>query len=372
MTNETEESGANRIPAAFERISRGMTAHGAPLLAENLAPGAAPERLARAEVTFGIALLDDLRALWSLHDGQRDEGNGFFEAYNFLSAAWAVAQQETVLMCIAFARESPELWPATGGTMDELQSNHWIPFAARDSDSLVVHGVTGRVFACDHDDAPKLLAPSLAAWLEQYASRVEADDYAVESGFGDYYLELRDRKAERRQQERTEREAEHERFRRETPLLDQFCKGLDSRDTDRCAEVLKDALDREDKEAFGAAIALLFGSKADPKFVAGALRTLLKTVTLSPDQWVDVAMGGALLENNAVRDAALSHCTGVSAERLIQLAASVTAAPQAERAALDDVLKKVRAKTPAETIAQADAAQGSWWSRLFKTRPPKA
>jgi hypothetical protein len=175
-------------------------------------------------------------------------------------------------MCIAFARESPDLWPATGGTMDELQSNHWLPCAAQDSDSLVVHGITGRVFACDHDDSPKLLAPSLATWLEQYASRVEADDYAVEGGFGDYYLERRDREAERRQKKRTEREAEHERFGRETPLLDQFRKGLDGRDTDRCAEVLKDALDRENTEAFAAAIALLFGSKAEPKFVAGTLR----------------------------------------------------------------------------------------------------
>jgi cell wall assembly regulator SMI1 len=62
-----------------------MTAHDAPLLVENLAPGAAPERLAHAEAEFGVALLDDLRALWSLHDGQREAGNGFIEAYNLLS-----------------------------------------------------------------------------------------------------------------------------------------------------------------------------------------------------------------------------------------------------------------------------------------------
>jgi len=357
---------------ALERISRWMNAHGAPLLAENLAPGVTPERLAQAEAEFGIALPDDLRTLWSLHNGQREEGNGFVEAYNLLSIEWAVAQQETVLMCIEFARESPDQWPATGGAMDELRSNHWLPFAAQDSDSLVVHGITGRVFACDHDDSPKLLAPSLAEWLEQYASRVDADDYAVEEGFGDYYLQLRDREAERRNQERAEREAEHDRFRRETPLLDQFRKALANKDEDRCIEVLKDALDRDDTEAFHAAIALLFTSNPEPKFAAGALRPLLNAVVLNPDQWVDVAIGGALLGNNAIRDVAVARCAGVSVNRLKQLAAAVIAADEPERKVLDDVLQRVRTKAPANTTAQADAAASNWLSRLFGKRPPKA
>lgn len=362
---------SDRIKAALERISRWMNGQGAPLLVENLAPGATEERLAQAEAEFGIALPNDLRALWSLHDGQREEGNGFIEAYNLLSVQWAVAQQESVLMCIEFARESPDQWPETGGTMDELRSNHWLPFAAQDSDSLVVHGVTGRVFACDHDDSPKLLTPSLAEWLEQYASRVEADDYAVEEGFGDYYLQLRDREAERRNQERAEREAEHERFRRETPLLDQFRKGLADKDEDRCTDVLKDALDRDDVNAFQAAIALLFSPEAEPKFVAGTLRPLLSTVVLDPDRWVDVAIGGALLGNNAIRDVAISHCTSVSVDRLKRLAAAVTGAAEPERKALEDVLQMVRAKTPADTTTQADSPPGNWLSRLFGKRTPK-
>lgn len=371
MTGGAGDLGADRIRDAFERISRWMNAHGAPLLVENLAPGASPERLAQAEAALGAALPDDLRALWSLHDGQREEGNGFIEAYNLLSVQGAVAEQETVLSCIEFARETPDQWPATGGTMDELQSNHWLPFAAQDSDSLVVHGVTGRVFACDHDDSPRLLAPSLAAWLENYASRVDAEDYAVEEGFGDYSLQLRDRDAELRQQERAEREAEHERFRRETPLLDQLRKALASKDEDRCTEVLKGALDRDDADEFRAAITMLFGAKAEPKLVAGALRPLLQVVVLEPDQWVDVAIGGALLGNNAIRDVAISHCTDVSADRLRQLAATVTGAATAERAVLDDVLQRVRAKAPADTTAQADAPRGNWLSRLLGKRPPE-
>jgi len=188
-----ENENTEGIRLAIERISRWMNEHGAPLLVENLAPAASAERLAEAEAEFGMAFPSDLRAMWSLHDGQREEGNGFIEAYNLLSVQWALAERETVLMGIEFARESPDWWEDSGGTTEELHSNQWLPFAAQDSDSLVVHGLTGRVFQCDHDDSPKLLAPSLGEWFLRYADRVEANDYAVEEGFGDYYLSLRDR-----------------------------------------------------------------------------------------------------------------------------------------------------------------------------------
>lgn len=127
-------------------------------------------------------------------------------------------------------------------------------------------------------------------------------------------------------------------------------------------------MDRNETEALEAATAQLFGSNAGPRFVAGVLRPLLKVVTLDPDQWVDVAIGGALLGNNAIRDVAISHCTGVSADRLKQLAAAVTGAATTDRAALDDVLQRVRAKVPADTTAQAEASRGNWLSRLFGKR----
>jgi cell wall assembly regulator SMI1 len=367
----THGSREDRIRTALERIVRWMNAHGAPLLVENLAPGASSEALAQVEAGFGCALPTDLRALWSLHDGQREDGNGFVEAFDLLSSRQALAEQETVVMLLDLLRERPDDWHETGATAEELQSNHWLPFAARDSDSLVVSGVSGRVFSCDHDDAPRLLASSLAEWLEGYAARVEADDYAVEEGFGDYYLQRRDREAERRMQQREQREAERERYRRETPLLDQLRDGLARRDADRCTEVLKDALQR-DTQAFHEAVALLFASRPEPKLVAGALRPLLDAVALAPDQWVDVAVGGALLENHAIRDVALSRCAGASSERVAHLAEEARRASGTERELHANVLEKVRASTPAPSTAPPDdAPPGNWLSRLFGKRAPK-
>jgi cell wall assembly regulator SMI1 len=336
-----EKKNIDGIRLSMERISRWMNEHGARLLVENLAPATTEERLAEAEVEFGMALPSDLRTLWSLHDGQREDGNGFIEAYNLLSVKWALADRETVLMSIEFARESPDWWKNSGGTQEELHSNHWLPFAAQDSDALVVNGLTGRVFQFDHDDLPKLLAPSLEEWFQRYADRVEADDYEVEEGFGDYYLCLRDREFERRLEERARRQAEHEQMRREVPLLEQFHEAIAKSDEDRCIEVLEDAIQRDDKDAFNSAVALLFNGSIDLKLVARALRPLLNAVTLTPDQWVDVAEGGALIGNNAIRDVSLSHAAGRSIARLNRLEKVAAAASSSERDALEIILERL-------------------------------
>ncbi|WP_394846020.1 SMI1/KNR4 family protein [Pendulispora brunnea] len=357
-----------RIRTAIQRVSRWMNTHGAPLLVENLAPGATAERLAQAETEFGVALPADLRALWSLHDGQREQhANGFIEIYNLLSVEWALVQRETVLAGIEFARESPDWWKESGGTEEELLSDHWLPFAAQDSDSLVVHGLTGRVFQCDHDDSPKLLAPSLGQWFERFAAQVEADDYAVEEGFGDYYLERRDREAEHRAELRQQQEAAHQRMRREVPILDQFRVAISNKDAERCIEVLQDAGDD-----FNGAVELLFKDDLETTFVASALRPFLNAVTtLTPDQWVDVAVGGALLGNHAIRDIAASHATELSASRLKQLEKAMAAASSPlEHDAMESVLQKLRAMQPADP--PPNEGQGNWLSRLFKKRPPKA
>jgi cell wall assembly regulator SMI1 len=365
MANEQDKE---RMRLSIERISRWMNAHDAPLLVSNLAPGASAEELARTESELGVALPSDLGALWSLHDGQREEQNGFVESYDLLSIRGALAQREDVLSAIEFARESPDWWKDSGGTSEELTSNHWLPFAGRDSDSLVVHGVSGRVFQVPHDDSPKLIAASLGEWFQRYADRVEADDYAVEEGFGDYYLELRDREAERREQERARRASEQERLRRETPLLDQLHQAIERQDAERCTEVLKDALDRDDKASFDASVARLFADDLDAKFLAGALRPLLNAVTLTPDQWVDVAVGGALLGNHAIRDVAVSRADGFSAAGSKRLETTLSNAPPEDRSALEQVVQKLRAKRTSD--APSHGGGGSWLSRLFKKRPP--
>jgi hypothetical protein len=92
-------------------------------------------------------------------------------------------------MFVEFLREDPSGWEEAGVTADEAESNRWLPFAGRDSDTLAVNCVTGRVFACGKDAPPlQLVAASVTEWIEQYADRIEGGAYAVEEGFGDYFL----------------------------------------------------------------------------------------------------------------------------------------------------------------------------------------
>jgi len=74
-----------------------------------------------------------------------------------------------------------------------VESDSWVAFAARGYDSLVVSGVTGRVFTCEKDALPlHWVAESVLEWIEAYAGRVEAGAYTVEEGFGECYLDRPD------------------------------------------------------------------------------------------------------------------------------------------------------------------------------------
>lgn len=170
-----------------------LSDHGAPLLADNLAPDAPPERLDAVETEVGFAVPAQLRELWSIHDGQKDEQNGFVGALDWFGTQLAVAEREDVIYFLGFLREDRSDWGEAGVTEAEAMSDAWLPFAGRGHDRLVVSCVSGRVFTCEKDVPPLwYVDDSIVAWLEAYAARVESGAYAVKKGFGDYYLSRTD------------------------------------------------------------------------------------------------------------------------------------------------------------------------------------
>jgi cell wall assembly regulator SMI1 len=177
-----------RVAAAFALLKNWMLAH-APLLAENLAAGAPTAHLDAIEEKLGFAFPADLRELWLLHDGQMSEQSGFVGALDLFTAEQALSERDGVLMFVDFLQQAPSEWAEAGVTDDEARSDRWLPFAGRDSDTLAVNCVTGRVFSCGKDVPPlHLVATSVTEWIEQYADRVERGAYKVEEGFGDYFL----------------------------------------------------------------------------------------------------------------------------------------------------------------------------------------
>jgi cell wall assembly regulator SMI1 len=295
------------LAAGFEQIETWMLDNGAPLLAQNLAPGATLDGIARTEAQLGFSIPVDLRALWSLHDGQLEEGNGFVEAFCLYSMELALAERENLLRFVENLREDADVLSEAGLTEAEVASDAWIAFAGLDSDGLAVSAVSGRVFEMRHDDSPQLvvIADSIAAWATAYAGRVAAGDYRVEDGFGDYYLQLRDRQGERLEEDRARREAEEAERRAKLPLPALLTEAI-SRDDERFGGDVLARARAESPNALREAIALLFQG-ATPAFIAGTLRLLLGDLTLSAAQWEIVAEGGRQLGNQAIRNFALAR-----------------------------------------------------------------
>lgn len=89
---------------------------------------------------------NDPRVLWSIHAGQRADGNGFVGIMDLLRPEGAIGEREDVLSSIEFLREDPDSWVEAGISQEEAESEEWICIAARDHDKLVVNAQTGRVF----------------------------------------------------------------------------------------------------------------------------------------------------------------------------------------------------------------------------------
>jgi cell wall assembly regulator SMI1 len=333
----------SQLQTSLERIKRWMLKNGAPLLVENLAAGASEATLRKATADFGFPIPEELRRLWLLHDGQREELNGFVEGLDLFDTRRARGELSTVKMFLEFIREDPSSWAEAGVSADEAQSDRWIPFAGRDSDLLVVSAISGRVFSCGKDSPPlHLLANSLAEWAETYARHVEADDYSVEEGHGDYYLQLRDRDGEQRDRDTAARRAEERRLSTVAPTVNELKSALRDDEDGARYQVLVERAQRSSSEMFATAVALLFERKAAPAFIAEALRPVLGAVALKPDQWLDVAEGGALIDNNAIERVAVANAAGCSKARVAQLARSVDQAAARCKPRLTHLLEQVR------------------------------
>ena len=162
------------IDTAVAQISQWMRKHGAEVIVSNLASGAEEENLEQAEARLGFRLPAGLRELWSLHDGQCAEQDGFYEMYDLLSSAQA--DNEPFAEHIQYSSSSPREIAESGLSADEIGSQAWLMICARDSDGVAVNADSGRVFRVAHDDSPclQLLAPSVEAWLGNQPSAYSA------------------------------------------------------------------------------------------------------------------------------------------------------------------------------------------------------
>lgn len=282
------------IEVAFARIEEWMEANGAEVIVDNLAPGASDDELDSAEARLGFRLPTSLRELWSVHDGQLTEQDGFYESYDLLSSRQA--HSDTFEAYLRGSTLSARSFTESGLDAREVDSKAWLMIAARDSDGIAVNADTGRVFRVAHDDAPCLhfLAPSVEAWLTTYADHVCNDDYRVEEGFGEAYLERRDRAAEARAAAADRARAAESARRASLSPVELMTEAVRDEGESKAREALSLARARDQE----AVMSVLF--RADAAFAASVLRPDLRKLTLSREQWEKVAEGGRKLGNDAI------------------------------------------------------------------------
>lgn len=120
---------------------------------------------------------------------------------------------------------------------------------------------------------------------------------------------------ERREQQRV---AEWERaaaLRDVAPTTLEVNQAVKTRDAYTITEVLERA-QRAGDEALQRAAARVVGARLSAKVRAQAVAPVIRQLVLTPDQWVDLAEGGALLENNAIIDFAVGNARGASRQRV--------------------------------------------------------
>jgi len=309
----------------FDQITTWMNANGAEENAANLAPGASAERIKAARERLGFEVPEGLETLWHLHDGQREEGNPFWQRFDLFGTERALAERDRLLRALASLREIDR--DRVCLAEEELETDAWVPVAGGDGEFLAACALTGNVYFFPKADTPSFVATSIECWLDDYAAAVELDDYEVEEGFGGTYLALRDREAEARNAEARARLEAKEHYRRTTPLRKQLADALAGLPatlqakepllaqkiiSDECAAVMEAVASRSPSTLDQSARAVVRAGPY-PEFIALTLRPLLSQLTLEAEEWLWVAEGGMLLGNHAVRDVALQKAREAAA-----------------------------------------------------------
>lgn len=120
----------------------------------------------------------EVRALWSIANGQKSGVSGFFGDLPFLGTKGSQEAREWMEgWCLGWLRANDELWAEARVRDDEILSDAWFPIAAQDYSMVAVSGVTGRVFTVEKDAPPMTLhARSVTEWLTRLDANGEDED----------------------------------------------------------------------------------------------------------------------------------------------------------------------------------------------------
>lgn len=195
---------SDRVSAAWERVEGWLGSH-LPQAVENLRPPATELQLSELEQALGRPLPDPLLAMLQIHDGENDGWvpSAFPDGHWLLPSAQIASlfeQQASLAEEMGGNEEVFGFWKAQvedgiifiqGSVKPFLGSRAWIPISTMDGHvqrfldfDPAPGGTEGQVIEVDVESClHRVLAPSLADFLEDHAARLERGDFGVdESG----------------------------------------------------------------------------------------------------------------------------------------------------------------------------------------------
>lgn len=162
------------VPALLARLEAWLKAH-RPRYAKGLLPGADAATLDTLRTTLGVAVPPELQALLAWHNGQSLDFVGAFEQSFFLIDAERVAAARLEMMA-----DSESGWQSA-----------WLPFLDDSRDNFLFldtsrPGNPVRAYWQGNLEQPAVVAPSLAAWLQDFVATVERGGYVEDPERGDF------------------------------------------------------------------------------------------------------------------------------------------------------------------------------------------
>lgn len=158
------------VRPAFETLLDAMAA-GASGTTKTLRGPASPKVIDEVEAAMNLTLPPEVKALWSLADGQKKPQDRFFGFLEFLGAKRSLEARKWMLGAVRWLREYDALWDDAGVYDEEILSDEWVTVAMQEHELIIVSAVTGRVFKVEQEAPPITLAHgTVAEWLGHEAT----------------------------------------------------------------------------------------------------------------------------------------------------------------------------------------------------------
>jgi cell wall assembly regulator SMI1 len=178
------------MKATWDRIHVWLGEH-APQVLAGLRPGAGEEQIRAAENALGVALPEDVRTAYRVHDGEGAEGTapspGVLFGRPWLSLD-AVVKDWRTMQGLLDRKAFPDT-PANAATDGPVRADWWNPCWLPVADAGMgvfcidlapsANGRVGQIITVWNDGARGFLASSFADWLDDLASELEAGEFTT-------------------------------------------------------------------------------------------------------------------------------------------------------------------------------------------------